>query len=134
MKREKGERKENDDDVGDRCAADDNDDNNDNEALNSCDNHDHYDNDPGCSDTIPDCANYGGLSACVDYHAWASVRCREYCGFCSKFVIVNATTMNGISCPEWKLPVECTMDHHDGTCCPMPKCPDGFVLTAKREN
>ncbi|KAK3726724.1 hypothetical protein RRG08_017031 [Elysia crispata] len=90
--------------------------------------------DPDCSDTISDCANYGGHSACVDYHAWASVRCREFCGFCSRFVVVNATVVNGIRCPEWKLPVECTMDYSNKTCCPIPSCPDGFVLTAKREN
>ncbi|GFS11461.1 collagen alpha-1(XII) chain-like [Elysia marginata] len=90
--------------------------------------------DPDCSDTISDCANYGGYSACVDYHAWASVRCREYCGFCSRFVVYNSTIVNGIRCPEWKLPIECTMDSKNGTCCPTPNCPDGFVLTAKREN
>ncbi|XP_053405850.1 collagen alpha-1(XII) chain-like [Mercenaria mercenaria] len=89
---------------------------------------------PKCENTLSNCDEYGGVEMChkQSYEAWAKAHCAEFCGFCSKYATYKGPTLsNNETCPDWNLPVACKMGPFDGSCCPMPICPDGYKLTAK---
>jgi hypothetical protein len=87
-----------------------------------------------CRNKLSNCAEYGGKAMCDNptYTSWARENCREYCGFCTNFVIKPGLTLhNNKTCPDWRLPVECTLVQEGPDCCPLPKCPAGYQLTVK---
>ncbi|KAL4227529.1 von Willebrand factor (vWF) type A domain [Mactra antiquata] len=86
---------------------------------------------PPCVDKLDNCNEYGGQSMCKNeqYRSWAKSNCYKYCGYC--IVSIPEIKVNNITCPAWELPSACTMATFDGSCCPLPVCPDGYLLTAK---
>lgn len=85
-----------------------------------------------CADTIDNCAGYA--YACKDpkFRGFLEARCPAYCGFCKSYEVIHGNTVNGVRCPDWKLPTECTLQTVSPDCCPLPHCPDGYTITAEK--
>lgn len=86
---------------------------------------------PICEDTIDTCAGYKASCKDKQYEPYLKSHCAETCGFCKSHETYHGHTVNGQKCPDWYLPVECDMEVTDSSCCPLPKCPAGYVTTAE---
>lgn len=86
-----------------------------------------------CTDKEQNCTLYGAdICSNAAYTPWVKGHCAKHCGYCYLYHSIPSTVVNTIKCPAWRLPVQCTMQHTHGQCCPLPKCPSGYRLTIKR--